>query len=113
MRCHRRATGHALERAACSSSPISGNFAAIRQAIFIALGLALGVGLVITVTAASAGVQNAQTGVLKGLYGVGTDITVTGKPTPTAPPAVRRGPPLGPARRPGRAARVQDLPNGK
>jgi len=55
-----------------------------RQAIFIALGLAVGVGLVITVTAASAGVRNAQAGVLKGLYGVGTDITVTGKP-PAAP----------------------------
>jgi putative ABC transport system permease protein len=54
-----------------------------RQAIFIALGLAVGVGLVITVTAASAGVRNAQAGVLKGLYGVGTDITATGKaPTP-------------------------------
>jgi putative ABC transport system permease protein len=50
-----------------------------RQAIFIALGLAVGVGLVITVTAASAGVRNAQAGVLKGLYGVGTDITATGK----------------------------------
>jgi len=56
-----------------------------RQAIFIALGLAVGVGLVITVTAASAGVRNAQAGVLKGLYGVGTDITATGKaPTPPA-----------------------------
>jgi putative ABC transport system permease protein len=54
-----------------------------RQAIFIALGLAVGVGLVITVTAASAGVRNAQAAVLKGLYGVGTDITATGKaPTP-------------------------------
>jgi putative ABC transport system permease protein len=50
-----------------------------RQAIFIALGLAVGVGLVITVTAAAAGVKNAQAGVLKGLYGVGTDITATGK----------------------------------
>jgi len=49
-----------------------------RQAVFIALGLAVGVGLVITVTAASAGVKNAQSGVLKGLYGVGTDVTVTG-----------------------------------
>jgi len=53
-----------------------------RQAIFIALGLAVGVGLVVTVTAASAGVKNAQAGVLKGLYGVGTDITVTG-PAPS------------------------------
>jgi putative ABC transport system permease protein len=50
----------------------------LRQAVFIALGLAVGVGLVVTVTAASAGVNNAQAGVLKGLYGVGTDITVTG-----------------------------------
>lgn len=50
-----------------------------RQAIFIALGLAIGVGLVITVTAAATGVRNAQGAVLKGLYGVGTDITATGK----------------------------------
>jgi putative ABC transport system permease protein len=50
----------------------------LRQAVFIALGLAVGVGLVVTVTAASAGVKNAQAGVLKGLYGVGTDVTVTG-----------------------------------
>jgi putative ABC transport system permease protein len=49
----------------------------MRQAIFIAVGLALGIGLVITVTAASAGVKNAQTTVLHALYGVGTDITVT------------------------------------
>jgi putative ABC transport system permease protein len=51
----------------------------LRQSVFIALGLAVGVGLVITVTAASAGVRNAQAAVLKGLYGVGTDITVTGQ----------------------------------
>jgi putative ABC transport system permease protein len=55
----------------------------LRQAIFIALGLAIGVGLVLTVTAASAGVKNAQAGVLKGLDGVATDITVTGQ-APTA-----------------------------
>ena len=58
----------------------------LRQAIFIALGLAVGVGLVITVTAASAGVKNAQADVLKGLYGVGTDVTVTG-PAPSPPKA--------------------------
>jgi putative ABC transport system permease protein len=60
----------------------------MRQAVFIALGLAIGVGLVLTVTAASAGVKNAQADVLNGLYGVGTDITVTGaapKPPTTAP----------------------------
>src|ERR1700691_4898404 len=50
----------------------------MRQAIFIALGLAIGVGLVLTVTAAAAGVKNAQADVLKGLYGVGTDVTVSG-----------------------------------
>jgi ABC-type lipoprotein release transport system permease subunit len=53
----------------------------MRQAIFIALGLALGVGLVITVTAASDGVSAGQGTVLKSLYGVGTDITVTKSPT--------------------------------
>jgi len=56
-----------------------------RQAVFIALGLAVGVGLVVTVTAASRGVRSAQAGVLKGLYGVGTDITVT-KPPPAFNP---------------------------
>ncbi len=55
----------------------------LRQAVFIALGLAIGVGIVVTVTAASAGVRNAQAAVLKGLYGVGTDVTVTG-PAPSA-----------------------------
>jgi len=53
----------------------------MRQAVFIALGLALGIGLVITVTAAASGVKNAQGTVLKALYGVGTDATVTKTPT--------------------------------
>ena len=58
----------------------------IRQAIFIALGLAVGVGLVITVSAASAGVKKAESGVLSALYGVGTDVTVTGAaPGPPKP----------------------------
>src|SRR5580658_8141404 len=52
-----------------------------RQAVFIALGFALGIGLVITVTAAATGVKNAQGTVLKALYGVGTDVTVTKTPT--------------------------------
>jgi len=56
----------------------------MRQAIFIALGLALGVGLVVTVAAASAGVKKAESGVLSALYGVGTDVTVTG-PAPGPP----------------------------
>jgi ABC-type lipoprotein release transport system permease subunit len=53
----------------------------MRQAAFAALGLAVGIGLVITVTAASAGVRDAQRTVLHSLYGVGTDITVTKAPS--------------------------------
>jgi ABC-type lipoprotein release transport system permease subunit len=53
----------------------------MRQAIFIAAGLALGVGLVITVIAASDGVSATQGTVLHSLYGVGTDVTVTQSPT--------------------------------
>jgi len=56
----------------------------LREAVFVALGLALGVGLVVAVSAASAGVAKAETGVLSGLYGVGTDMTVSGPPPLTA-----------------------------
>jgi putative ABC transport system permease protein len=63
----------------------------MRQAVFIALGLALGIGLVVTVTAASAGVKKAQADVLNSLYGVGTDVTVTGPPP--APVSPGSGPP--------------------
>ncbi len=52
-----------------------------RQATFIAIGLAIGIGLVITVSAAAAGVKNAQASVLHSLYGVGTDLTVTESPS--------------------------------
>jgi putative ABC transport system permease protein len=52
-----------------------------RQATIIALGLALGIGLVITVTALSSGVKNAEGEVLHSLYGQDTDITVTKTPT--------------------------------
>jgi putative ABC transport system permease protein len=52
-----------------------------RQASIIALGLALGIGLVITVAALSSGVKNAQGQVLHSLYGQNTDITVTKTPT--------------------------------
>ncbi len=52
-----------------------------RQASIIALGLALGIGLVITVTALSSGVKNAQGEVLHSLYGQDTDITVSKTPT--------------------------------
>ena len=57
----------------------------MRQAIFIAAGLALGVGLVITVTAASNGVSATQGTVLHSLYGVGTDVTVTQSPAAGRP----------------------------
>ena len=57
----------------------------MRQAVFIAIDLAIGIGLVITVMGASAGVKAAQAKVLRALYGIGTDITVTTKPkTPTS-----------------------------
>ena len=65
----------------------------MRQAVVIALGLALGIGLVVTVTAASAGVKEAQSDVLSSLYGVGTDVTVTGKAP--KPPTARAGAPPG------------------
>jgi putative ABC transport system permease protein len=51
-----------------------------RQATIIALGLALGIGLVVTVTALSAGVSRAQGEVLHSLYGQDTAITVTKAP---------------------------------
>jgi len=55
----------------------------MRQAVFIALGLAVGVGLVVSVAAASTGVSKAEAGVLGSLYGVGTNVTVTGPPVLT------------------------------
>ena len=48
-----------------------------RQALLTALGLAVGVGLVVAVTAYAGGVSKAQDQVLQSLYGVGTDISVT------------------------------------
>ena len=52
----------------------------MRQAVFIAIGLAVGIGLVITVIGASSGVKAAQAKVLRALYGIGTDVTVTTQP---------------------------------
>src|SRR5262249_4474909 len=52
-----------------------------RQSSIVVLGLAVGIGLVITVSALSVGVKNAQAGVLHSLYGVGTDVTVTKSPS--------------------------------
>ncbi|NUR59309.1 MAG: ABC transporter permease [Catenulispora sp.] len=58
-----------------------------RQTIVGALGLAVGIGLVLTVTMAAAGVKKAQADVLHALYGIGTDITVTA----AAPPPPKLG----------------------
>jgi ABC-type antimicrobial peptide transport system permease subunit len=48
-----------------------------RQALLTAMGLAVGVALVVAVTAYAGGVSKAQDEVLQSLYGVGTDITVS------------------------------------
>jgi putative ABC transport system permease protein len=48
-----------------------------RSAALVAIGLALGVGLVVTVTSYASGIKDAQGQVLSSLYGVGTDLTVT------------------------------------
>jgi ABC-type antimicrobial peptide transport system permease subunit len=61
-----------------------------RQTVIVAIGMALAIGLVIVVSAISAGVKNAQSQVLESIYGVGTDITVT--QTPTAPTDGAGGP---------------------
>lgn len=57
-----------------------------RQVLLAAAGLAVGVGLVVTVTAATAGVSGAEAAVLHSLYGVGTDVSVTkAAPDPGTP----------------------------
>ncbi|WP_416978757.1 ABC transporter permease [Streptomyces sp. T028] len=48
-----------------------------KAALVIAMGLALGIALVITVNSVSAGMTQAQDKVLQSLYGLGTDMTVT------------------------------------
>ncbi|MBZ3903340.1 MULTISPECIES: ABC transporter permease [Streptomyces] len=48
-----------------------------KAALVIAMGLALGIALVITVNSVSAGMRQAQDKVLQSLYGLGTDMTVT------------------------------------
>ena len=48
-----------------------------RQTIIVAVGLAVAVALVMVVSSVSTGVRAAQAEVLRSIYGVGTDITVT------------------------------------
>ncbi len=77
----------------------------MRQAIFVALGLAVGIGLVVTVSAASAGVKKAESSVLASLYGVGTDVTVTGEAPQPKRFSANGQPPKG-------ATTIQGGPNG-
>ncbi len=60
-------------------------------ALLTAAGIALGIGVVVTVTAASTGVANAQSAVLHSLYGIGTGATVTS----ARPPGSTTPAPLG------------------
>lgn len=48
-----------------------------RQTALVAIGLALGVALVMVVSSATTGIARAQGGVLDALYGVGTDVRVS------------------------------------
>jgi putative ABC transport system permease protein len=47
------------------------------RTLLTALGLAVGVGLVVTVSAPSTGLEKAQANVLRPLTGIGTDMSVT------------------------------------
>ena len=51
-----------------------------KQTAIVAVGLAIAIALVIVVNALAAGVRDAQTQALARVYGVGTDLTVTGAP---------------------------------
>ena len=48
-----------------------------RQTLLVSMALATAIALVVVVNAASAGINSAQSKVLSGLYGIGTDITVS------------------------------------
>ncbi len=60
-----------------------------KQTIIVAAGLAIAIALVIVVNSLSAGVRDAQAQALESVYGVGTDLTVTGA---TAEPGQGGGP---------------------
>jgi len=59
-----------------------------RQTTLIAIGLAVAIALVMVVNSVASGIKNAQGSVLSGLYGIGTDITVS----KTAVPGTDFGP---------------------
>jgi len=52
-----------------------------KQTLIVAIGLAIAIALVIVVNALTVGVRDAQTQALESVYGVGTDLTVTGAAT--------------------------------
>jgi ABC-type antimicrobial peptide transport system permease subunit len=54
-----------------------------RQTLLVSIALGTSIGLIIVVNAASAGIGDAQKTVLSGLYGIGTDISVTKSIQPT------------------------------
>jgi len=60
-----------------------------KQTMIVAIGLAIAIALVIVVNALTAGVRDAQAQALASVYGVGTDLTVTGEP---AEPGQGEGP---------------------
>jgi len=62
-----------------------------KQTIIVAIGLAIAIALVVLVTSLSAGIRDAQAQALASVYGVGTDLTVTG--AQTEPSAGGRGGP--------------------
>ena len=57
-----------------------------RQTIVVAVGLAIAIALVIVVNSLAAGVRDAQASALASVYGVGTDLTVTGAQTEPGEP---------------------------
>ncbi len=66
------------------------------RTVLTALGLAVGIGLVVTVSALSTGLDDAQAKVLKPLTGVGTDMSVTRPITFDPPDENGAGGPTGP-----------------
>lgn len=64
-----------------------------KQTAIVATGLAIAIALVIVVGALSAGVRDAQTQALQSVYGIGTDLTVTGAQAGAGRPAEGGGGP--------------------
>ncbi|MGW7005441.1 ABC transporter permease [Streptomyces sp. NPDC054933] len=77
-----------------------------KAALAVALGLALGIGLVITVSSVATGMRQAKGGVLRSLYGLGTDLTVT---RAASPPTTGSTPTFNFAAHHGSSARGGDL----